>query len=89
MIEWIEIFCALAVIDVLYAIYTKKVQQDKPFHASLFATAIYSVNALVVISFVQDPWLLVPAALGSFVGTYVGVKINIGVDKNRRHTSDV
>lgn len=79
MIEWIEIFTALVVIDVLHAIYTKQIQKDKPFHASLLATSIYLVNALAVISFVQDPWLLIPAGLGAFVGTYIGVKINMRV----------
>ena len=79
MIEWIAIFIGLVIIDILYAIYTKQIQKDNPLLSSASATAIYLISAAIVIGFVQDPWLLVPAALGAFVGTYIGVKINIGV----------
>lgn len=79
MLLWIEIFFALVIIDVLYAIYTKQIQKDNPLYSSLLASSIYIINALVVLGFVHDPWLLIPSALGAFVGTYIGVKINVGV----------
>ena len=79
MMLWLEVFLGLVVIDILYAIYTKQIQKDNPLRSSVSATAIYLINAAIVIGFVQDPWLLIPAALGAFVGTYIGVKINIGV----------
>ena len=79
MLEWVAIFLCLVIIDILYAVYTKQVQKDNPFRSSFLASAIYLINAIVVLGFVNDPWLLIPAALGAFVGTYIGVKINIGV----------
>ena len=79
MIEWLQVFFGLVIIDILYAIYTKQVQKDNPLWSSSLATIIFVVNAIVVISFVDNHWLLIPAGLGAFVGTYIGVKINIGV----------
>lgn len=79
MILWIEIFLALVIIDILYAVYTKQVMKDRPAYSSLLAAGIYVINAIITINFVIDPWLLIPAGLGAFVGTYIGVKINIGV----------
>ena len=79
MLLWLQVFFGLVIIDVLHAIYVKHIQKDNPFRSSITASAIYLINAIVVIGFVQDPWLLIPAGLGAFVGTYIGVKINIGV----------
>lgn len=79
MIEWLQVFFGLIIIDVLYAIYTKQVQRDNLFWSSLLATIIFVINAVVVISFVDNHWLLIPAGLGAFIGTYIGVKINISV----------
>jgi len=76
MLSWIQIFLALVIIDLLYAIYTKQVQKDNAIISSLSAAALYIINALVVIGFVKDIWLLIPAGLGAFVGTYIGVKLN-------------
>ena len=79
MILWVQVFLALVIIDILYAVYTKQVMKDRPAYSSLLAAGIYVINAIITINFVIDPWLLIPAGLGAFVGTYIGVKINIGV----------
>jgi uncharacterized membrane protein YfcA len=76
MLTWLQVFFGLVVIDVLYAIYTKQVQKDNAILASLSAAVLYIISGLVVVGFVKDIWLLVPAGLGAFVGTYIGVKIN-------------
>lgn len=76
IVSWIEIFLGMVVIDLIYAIYTKQIQKDNAVFASFSATAIYIINALVVIGFVNNMWLIIPAGLGAFVGTYLGVKIN-------------
>jgi uncharacterized membrane protein YfcA len=76
MLAWLEIFSLLVVVDVLYAVYTKQVQVNNPVISSLTAAAIYIINAYIVIEFVHDPMLLIPAGLGAFVGTYIGVKFN-------------
>lgn len=76
MLLWLQVFFGLVVIDVLYAIYTKQVQKDNALLSSLSAAALYVISGLVVIGFVKDIFLLIPAGLGAFVGTYIGVKIN-------------
>lgn len=76
MLMWFQVFFGLVIIDLLYAIYTKQVQKDNALISSLSAGALYIINALVVIGFVKDIWLLIPAGLGAFVGTYIGVKLN-------------
>lgn len=75
--EWLQVFGGLAVIDVLYAVYTKQVQNDKPLWSAMMASTMFLVNAFVVISIVGNHWLIIPAVLGSFIGTYAGVRINM------------
>lgn len=79
MLLWLQVFFGLMIVDILYAVYTKQVQHNNPLFSALSAVGIYVINAGVVIGFVNDPWLLIPAGLGAFAGTYIGVKINMRV----------
>jgi hypothetical protein len=43
--------------------------------ASFWAMPCYLLGSLAVISYTSNHWLLVPAMLGAFCGTWVGMKI--------------
>ena len=78
MIEWIQTFFALFVVDILYVVYVKDVNDDKRFRASLWATMLFLLSSIVIINYVHDVSNIVPAALGAFFGTYVGMVIKKG-----------
>lgn len=67
-------FAAMVALDLVWAAYTIKVQKKKPALAGLYASAIMLINAVVTISYVTEPWMLLPVAAGAFVGTFLGVR---------------
>ena len=76
MITWISVFVAMFFTDVLFAIYVRRTSQGKAFQAALFGALIFLFAGFVVVSYVSNLWLLIPASLGSFLGTYIIVKFD-------------
>lgn len=71
--EWyvaILVFCLFVVVDVLYAYYTLAVTRIQPFKAATTAAAMYFINAIGVLNYIDNPLYLIPIAVGSFAGTY-------------------
>lgn len=61
-------------LDVAWARYTASVALQKRTEASFMASFIILLTGTVTISYTTDMWMLIPAALGAFVGTYVTVR---------------
>ena len=83
--EYLFVFVCVFAVDVLYTYYLKAVQDSKPIVASSLAAIVYVLACVVVINYTTDHLLLVPAALGAFCGTYVGIKLR----KNSNNESNV
>ncbi len=67
--------------DIFYTYYLKSVQEEQVMKASLWAAVVFVIACIAVINYTTNYWLLIPAALGAFCGTYVGMilrKKNIG-----------
>jgi len=82
MIEYVIVFLSMFVVDVLYAIYLKSIENNKPLFASFMATIVFFVASIATIGYVDNHWLLIPACAGAFAGTWVGVKYNISKKKH-------
>ena len=76
MLEYINTFFSLFFIDIFYTYYLKSVTDSKVLVASLWSIVITILGANVVISYTTDHMLLIPAAMGAFCGTFVGMKYN-------------
>ncbi len=76
MIDIIIVFLSLFITDIAWAMYIDKVKNGTPMSSALLATFMFGVMAVGTISYVKNPWLLIPALFGAFAGTYVGVIIN-------------
>jgi hypothetical protein len=70
---WLAVFCALFVADFAWAVCVRKVRDDSPIAAALWAVAIFLPTAAGVLSYTADPWLILPATVGTFAGTWAGV----------------
>ena len=70
-------FCAMVILDIVWAYYTSSVAAKKPALAGLFASTIMFCTAAVTVSYVQDPRLLPVVMAGAFVGTYLAVRFPI------------
>jgi len=81
MLEYIIVFLSMFVVDVFYAIYLKSIENNKPIFASFMAMIVFFVASIATIGYIDNHWLLIPACLGAFAGTWVGVKYNISKKK--------
>jgi len=75
MIDWIVVFFALFFTDVFYTYYLKAVQDNQAIRASLWGVVVFFVAAIAVVNYTTNHWLMIPACLGAFLGTFVGMKL--------------
>jgi hypothetical protein len=75
MTEYIVTFFALFFTDVFYTYYLRAVNNNEVLKSSLWAVVVFVIAAIAVVNYTTDHWLLIPAALGAFCGTFVGMTI--------------
>lgn len=68
------VFAATAIADVCWARYTAHASNGDRWAAASWGVGIYLAGAFTVLQYTADHWMVVPAVLGAFVGTAVGVK---------------
>lgn len=73
------VFAITFALDVVWAWYTAALVAKRIFPASGWAAAIIVLSGANVISFVHDPWMLLPAMAGAFCGTAFGMFRHAGV----------
>jgi hypothetical protein len=66
-------FLAWFATDVCWAFYVNKVKDGDQFKSAVWAVFLFLTAAAGTISYVSNAWLLIPAALGAFSGTYFAV----------------
>lgn len=71
--SYIYVFLILFILDLAWSFYLNNVKQGNPTSSASWAAFLYLLGASATISWVNNPWMLVPAAVGAFAGTYVGV----------------
>ena len=73
MIEYVVTFFAVFFTDIFYTDYLRAVQEEQTMKASLWASIVFIVACVAVINYTTNYWLLIPAGVGAFCGTYVGM----------------
>lgn len=73
MIEYVVTFFAVFFTDIFYTYYLKAVQDSHKLKASVWAVVVFITACVAVINYTTNYWLLIPAGLGAFFGTYVGL----------------
>lgn len=68
---WLYVFILMFALDMVWALYTQAMITASPVRASTFAALIQLLSAALVLEYVHDPMLIVPAVAGAFAGTYV------------------
>lgn len=67
-------FGAVAALDFVWAKYTYAMTARQPWLAGTYAGAIFALGGVAAISYVANPWMLIPSVAGAFVGTWVAVR---------------
>ena len=81
MIELIEYWPYLAAFfgmfftDVFYTYYLGAIQEKRAIASANWAAIVYVIASMLIIGYTDNPWLLIPAILGAWLGTYIGIKI--------------
>lgn len=75
MISYITTFLAVFVVDIFYTYYLKAVTENQATTASAWGAIVWLIGSLAVIEYTADHMLLIPACIGAFCGTYVGMKL--------------
>jgi hypothetical protein len=74
MTDWLLTFFALFFTDILYTHYIKSVNERSALKASVLIVLVFLIAGVAVIQYTTNHWLLIPACLGKFCGTYVSLK---------------
>ena len=82
-LQFIQAFFSMLVIDIVNVIYIKQVQHNNAIFTGLVSVFVFVLYALLVIDFVTNNLLLIPAALGCFCGAILGTKINKFMDSRQ------
>jgi hypothetical protein len=74
MIIWLAVFVASVFLDFAWAVYTRHLVARNPGMASFWSAVIVILIGVNTISYTADPWLLLPAASGAYIGTYFATR---------------
>jgi hypothetical protein len=71
---YVLVFIAYFVLDIVWAWYTKAIAAGHALRAALWAGVIPLLVMSTTILAVDDPWLVLSAAGGGAIGTWVAVR---------------
>lgn len=68
LLKAIIVFILMLLTDLVWSVCVKWVADEKLVKGGLMAALILVLNGFATISYVSDPWLIFPAAVGAFCG---------------------
>jgi hypothetical protein len=74
LIQSIIVFFGVAIVDFFWTRYFQATAEKKATQAGIFSSCIILFGAITTRAYVHDGWLIIPAALGAYVGTFLTVK---------------
>jgi uncharacterized membrane protein YfcA len=75
MWSYVFTFLAVFVVDIFYTYYLKAVNESAALTAGFWGAVVWLIGSLAVIEYTANHMLLIPACIGAFCGTWVGIKI--------------
>jgi hypothetical protein len=85
-LKFITVFFAMFLADICWALYFIKVSERKSIAASIWAVGIYLCGAFTITSYIENKSFIIPAILGSFLGTYVTIEYKKKKEKKNGST---
>lgn len=75
VMSFIVTFIAVFVVDIFYTYYLKSINENKALTAGFWGAVVWLIGSIAVIEYTANHWLLIPACIGAFCGTWVGIKL--------------
>lgn len=65
-------FFGVLIFDAVYVVYIQALAKQRIHLAAMTGSAITMVGAVVVVEYANNPWVILAAGAGGWVGTYIG-----------------
>jgi len=75
MWSYVFTFFAVTFVDIFYTYYIKSVNENRAVVAGFWGAVVWLIGSIAVIEYTANHWLLIPAVVGAFFGTFIGIKI--------------
>jgi len=72
---YLAAFFGMFFTDIFYTYYLKAIYEERAIAASNWAVVVYFIASFLIIGYTTDHWIILPAILGAWLGTFVGLKI--------------
>lgn len=76
----IAVFFATVIVDLAWSLYIRFLAKDKIVSASVFSSLIILLGAFSTLSYIDNRWMILPAAVGAFVGTLISKRVETFVE---------
>lgn len=74
MIKFILVFILVGLVNFLWANYISHIAKSNAMAAALYGTAISLFGNIATIVYISDNRMIIPAAIATFIATYLSVK---------------
>lgn len=64
-------FAAMTITEFLWALYIHNLRDENEHHAGLYCSLIVVFAGFTTILFMSNHWMLIPAGMGAYFGTYL------------------
>lgn len=78
LMPYVLVFGAVFALDFAWAFYTRAVTAGASLKAAFYAGGLIVLTGSAQIGYTHEPVLLIPAALGAFLGTFAALKLTKG-----------
>ncbi len=84
MLDYVVTFFAVFATDLIYVYFVRSIQDNRPMMAAWWSVVVTFTASVAVINYTQDHWALIPALLGAFAGTWIGMKYRKSISNQER-----
>lgn len=74
ILQVIGVFFLTAIADIIWVLYIKHISLENANKAGIMGVLIYFFAGLNIIGYTTNPWLLIPASVGAYLGTVLAIK---------------
>jgi hypothetical protein len=77
IIQSLIAFACTAAAEFLWVLWMRRTAQGKALSSATYGATLWLMGAGVVLSYVDNKWMLIPAFLGSWISGYLTVKFDV------------
>jgi len=72
----------MLITDFCWAFSIRRIKDGNAFKSAMWNALLMLTSGFVTISYVTNPWMIIPVVIGAFIGTFLGVWLDAKTKKN-------